>query len=81
VNFSHPQSIAKPELLSPPARSLFSLAFIGYHVVMVPLLVIILVRILEGIFVAGSVGSVIVLILTGIEDLETLFGWETSHHS
>ena len=34
----------------------------------------IFVRILEVMFAAGAIGSFIVLILTGIEDLETLLG-------
>ncbi len=37
------------------------------------LLEVILVRILDGIFATGILGSVVVLILTGIEDLRTLF--------
>jgi hypothetical protein len=32
------------------------------------------IRILEGMFVIGGIGSFIVLILSGIEDIETLFG-------
>jgi hypothetical protein len=32
------------------------------------------VRLLEGMFIVGGVGSVAVLILSGIEDLRTLFG-------
>ncbi len=38
------------------------------------MLLIIAVRILEVIFVAGAVGSFLVLMLTGIEDIETLLG-------
>jgi hypothetical protein len=41
--------------------------------------VIILVRFLEGLFVVGSLGSVIVLVLSGVEDLKTLFGGEEEH--
>ena len=40
-----------------------------------------LVRILETIFTVGAIGSAIVLILTAIEDLETLFGREETPHS
>jgi hypothetical protein len=36
--------------------------------------VVFLVRLLEGIFVVGSVGCVVVLILTAIEDVKTLLG-------
>ena len=32
------------------------------------------IRALEGLFAVGAIGSVLVLILSGIEDLETLFG-------
>ncbi len=38
------------------------------------MLVIVAVRVLEGVFVAGAIGSFLVLVLTGIEDIETLFG-------
>jgi hypothetical protein len=40
-----------------------------------------LARFLEGMFVIGSIGSVAVLVLSGIEDLKTLFGREESNHS
>jgi hypothetical protein len=32
------------------------------------------VRVLEAMFVAGGIGSFVVLVLTGIEDIETLLG-------
>jgi hypothetical protein len=38
------------------------------------------IRLLEGMFAVGMAGSAIVLVLSGIEDLETLFGSEESHH-
>jgi hypothetical protein len=37
-------------------------------------LVTLAIRVLEGMFVAGAVGSALVLILSGIEDIGTLFG-------
>jgi len=37
-------------------------------------LITIAVRLLEAMFVAGGIGSFLVLVLSGIEDLETLFG-------
>ncbi len=40
------------------------------------ILVVLLARILETMFVVGSIGSVVVLVLSGIEDLKTLFGME-----
>ena len=40
------------------------------------LIVVVLVRILEGMFVVGAIGSTIVLVLSGIEDLKLLFGRE-----
>ena len=43
------------------------------------MLLILVVRVLEAMFVAGAVGSCLVLILTGIEDLETLFGRHPVH--
>ncbi|MBZ5721245.1 MAG: hypothetical protein LAO03_12770 [Acidobacteriia bacterium] len=39
------------------------------------------VRLLEAMFAVGIVGSTIVLILTGIEDVETLFGSDEDEHS
>jgi len=40
-----------------------------------------LIRILEGMFVVGALGSTVVLVLSGIEDLKTLFGGEEEPHS
>jgi hypothetical protein len=45
------------------------------------LIITALVRILEGMFVVGSIGSVVVLVLSGIEDLKLLFGREEENHS
>jgi hypothetical protein len=41
----------------------------------------IVARFLEGMFVIGSIGSLVVLVLSGIEDIKTLFGGEEEHHS
>ena len=43
--------------------------------------VTLLIRILEGMFILGSAGTVLVLILSGIEDLKTLLGKEDDGHS
>lgn len=48
---------------------------------MIPWLVVLLVRILEGMFAIGVVGSTLVLLITFVEDAETLFGREETHHS
>jgi hypothetical protein len=45
------------------------------------LFVVVLVRILEGMFVVGSIGSALVLVLSGIEDLKLLLGMEDENHS
>jgi hypothetical protein len=45
------------------------------------LVVTLVARILESMFVLGSIGSVAVLVLTGIEDLKTLLGREESEPS
>jgi hypothetical protein len=45
------------------------------------ILVVILARFLETLFIAGLIGSAVVLVLSGIEDLKTLFGGEEEHHS
>jgi hypothetical protein len=45
------------------------------------LVVTLVARLLESMFVVGSIGSFVVLVLSGIEDLKTLFGREESEHS
>jgi len=45
------------------------------------IVVTVLVRILEAMFVVGAIGSVVVLLLSGIEDLKLLFGREEQNHS
>ena len=45
------------------------------------IIVTVLVRILEGMFVIGVIGSAVVILLTGIEDLKMLLGREEQHHS
>ena len=45
------------------------------------LIITVLVRILEGMFVVGAIGSAVVIVLTGIEDLKMLLGWEEENHS
>jgi hypothetical protein len=41
-----------------------------------PWYVVVLARILETIFVVGSIGSFLVLVLTAIEDVKTLLGMD-----
>ena len=48
---------------------------------MISLLGTLLVRILEAMFAIGLVGSTLVLLITFVEDIETLFGREESHHT
>lgn len=36
-------------------------------------LIVLGIRILEGMFVVGAVGSAVVLLLAGVEDVQTLF--------
>jgi|HubBroStandDraft_5_1064220.scaffolds.fasta_scaffold140974_2 hypothetical protein len=48
---------------------------------MLSLLGVLVVRILEGMFVVGVFGSTLVLLITFVEDIETLLGREESHHS
>ena len=45
------------------------------------LLIAILIRIIEVMFVAGVIGSAIVVVLTSVEDFQMLFERETSHAS
>ncbi|MBZ5549741.1 MAG: hypothetical protein LAO22_17585 [Acidobacteriia bacterium] len=46
-----------------------------------PLVVTLVARLLESMFVIGSIGSVAVFVLSGIEDLKMLLGREESEHS
>lgn len=48
---------------------------------MISLLGTLLVRILEAMFAIGVFGSTLVLLITFVEDAETLFGREESHRS
>ncbi len=43
------------------------------------LLIALLIRIIEVMFVAGVIGSAIVVVLTSLEDFRMLFEKETSH--
>lgn len=45
------------------------------------IIVTVLVRILEGMFVVGAIGSFVVIVLSGIEDLKMLLGREEENHS
>ena len=45
------------------------------------LIVTVVVRILETMFVVGAIGSAVVLVLSGIEDLKLLFGLEEENRS
>jgi hypothetical protein len=45
------------------------------------IIITVLVRVLEGMFVAGAVGSFLVIVLSGIEDLKMMIGREEQNHS
>ena len=45
------------------------------------IIVTVLVRILEAMFVVGAIGSFVVILLSGIEDLKMLLGREDENHS
>ncbi len=45
------------------------------------LIITVLVRILETMLVIGTIGSIIVLVLSGIEDLKLLLGREEQNYS
>jgi len=66
---------------TPSTNRLFSSPRIGYHSGIMSLVVTLVARLLESMFVIGSIGSFAVLVLSGIEDLKTLFGREESEHS
>lgn len=54
----------------------------GYRIILVATMqsiVSLAIRVLEVFFALGLAGSAIVLVLSGIEDLETLIGSEKSH--
>ena len=48
---------------------------------MLALIATFFVRLLEGMFAIGLVGSTLVLLSTFVEDIETLFGMEDPPHS
>ena len=45
------------------------------------LIITMLVRILETMLVVGTISSIVVLVLSGIEDLKLLFGREEQNYS
>ena len=45
------------------------------------IIITVLVRILETMQVVGATGSIVVLVLSGIEDLKLLFGREEQNYS
>jgi hypothetical protein len=45
------------------------------------IIITVLVRILETMLVVGTIGSIVVLVLSGIEDLKLLFGREEQNYS
>lgn len=53
-----------------------------YHEHLMGLLIVtVVVRILETMFVVGAIGSAVVLVLSGIEDLKLLLGLEEENRS
>ena len=45
------------------------------------IIITLLVRVLETTLVVGTIGSIVVLVLSGIEDLKLLFGREEQNYS
>ena len=45
------------------------------------IIIAVLVRILETMLAVGTIGSIVVLVLSGIEDLKLLFGREEQNYS
>jgi hypothetical protein len=76
---SHFSQHSKPALREPFAISIRfcrnGLPWFG-----MTLFITVLIRILEAMFVIGGIGSFVVLILSGIEDVETLMSSEESSH-
>ena len=44
-------------------------------------IITVLVRFLEGMFFVGAIGSFVVIVLSGFEDLKMLLGREEENHS
>jgi hypothetical protein len=57
----------------PPAR-LYPVLGLSVNIIRMGILVTVAIRLIESMFAIGAIGSFIVLILTGIEDIETLAG-------
>jgi hypothetical protein len=65
-----------------PISTLVKLPGFKYHSLLMGLIVVtVLVRILESMFVVGAIGSFVVLVLSGIEDLKMLLGREEESRS
>lgn len=77
-----PPSTRAYSLNALPTNHAPHIALIRYHsLLMSHVLLIVLVRFLEGMFVIGVIGSFVVIVLTGIEDLKMLLGREEQSHS
>ena len=64
----------------PPAR-LYPVQGLSANITRMGIVVTIAIRLIEGMFAIGAIGSFIVLILTAIEDIETLAGVGDSKHT
>ena len=65
-----------------PILELVNLSRFQYHSLFMGVKIItVLVRFLEGMFAIGAIGSFVVIVLSGIEDLKMLLGREEENHS
>jgi hypothetical protein len=64
-----------------PIFGLSSSRHIEYYIFLMDFLFLLLARTLETMFVVGIIGSLGVLLVSFVEDIETLFDMEDSSHS
>ena len=59
--------------LSPSVQTVRTLRFVVYYVGDMDAVVTFFIRLLEVLFVVGWIGSFLVILLSGVEDMETVF--------
>ncbi|HEV2728870.1 MAG TPA: hypothetical protein VGV15_02465 [Terriglobales bacterium] len=64
-----------------PPAPLYAIPGLSANIIRMGILVTVAIRLIEGMFAIGAIGSFIVLILTAIEDIETLAGVGDSKHT
>jgi hypothetical protein len=64
-----------------PPQPLYPVLGVSANIIQMSVLVTAAIRLVEAMFAIGAIGSFIVLVLTAIEDIETLAGVGDSKHT